>query len=167
MTSDPMPEKSRFVSFALRSALALILFVAVVSIGFGVGVLVQSNPQWAVLSTAATDAQFEERVADYLTRNPEVIADAFEAYAERQGGSTSFSSAQNNNTGHSASRRLTRAERDRQLNEDPDSPVRGNANGNITLVEFFDYNCPYCRQILETLDDLQDANPRLRIVYKE
>lgn len=167
MTPELMPKKSRFVSIALRSALALILFVIVVSLGFGVGVFVQSNPQWAVLSTGESDAEFEQRVADYLTRNPEVIADAFEAYSERQGGSASISHAQNNNAGQSPSRRLTRAERDRQLSEDPDSPVRGNANGDITLVEFFDYNCPYCRQILTTLADLQAANPRLRIVYKE
>jgi protein-disulfide isomerase len=167
MTSEPMPKKSRFVSIALRSALAVILFIIVVAIGFGAGIFVQSNPQWAVLSTAETEAQFEQRVADYLTRNPEVIADAFEAYAERQGGSASISHGQNGGTSQGRSGRLSRAERDRQLNEDPDSPVRGNANGDIALVEFFDYNCPYCRQILSTLADLQEANPRLRIVYKE
>lgn len=167
MTPEPMPKKSRIMSIALRSALALVLFVMVVAIGFGIGIFVQSNPQWAVLSTAETDEQFEQRVADYLTRNPEVIADAFEAYAERQGGSASISQGQNNGTSQGRSSRLTRAERDQQLNEDPDSPVRGNVSGDITLVEFFDYNCPYCRQILSTLADLQEANPRLRIVYKE
>ncbi len=167
MTSEPTPKRPRLVSIVLRAAFAVFFFIIVIAAGFGVGVFVQSNPQWAVLNTAETDAEFERRVADYLANNPEVIADAFEAYAERQGGSASISQAQNTPTGHTRPSHLTRAERDRELNEDPGSPVRGNANGDVTLVEFFDYNCPYCRQILTTLAELQEANPRLRIVYKE
>ena len=167
MTREPMPRRKRVLSIALRSALAVFLLVVVIAAGFAVGLFVQANPQWALLSTAETDEEFERRVADYLTENPEVIADAFEIYAERQGGSASISPAQNVPTGHGGSARLTRAQRDRDLNEDPGSPVRGNANGDVTLVEFFDYNCPYCRQVLTTLADLQEANPRLRVVYKE
>lgn len=167
MTSDPVSKRTRLLPIALRSAFVLCLFVAVIAAGFAVGAFVQSNPQWAVLSSAETDAEFERRVADYLANNPEVIADAFEAYAERQGGSASLSQAQTP-PGHARPvSTLTRAERDLELNEDPASPVRGNANGDVTLVEFFDYNCPYCRQILTTLAELREENPRLRIVYKE
>ncbi|MDH3737694.1 MAG: thioredoxin domain-containing protein, partial [Alphaproteobacteria bacterium] len=167
MTSEPMPKPKRALSVALRMAVAVGLFVIVVTVGFALGLFVQSNPQWAVLSSAATDEEFERRVADYLVNNPEVIADAFELYSERQGGSSSLSQAPNPPSGHIRSAGLTKAQRERDLNEDPGSPVRGNANGDVTLVEFFDYNCPYCRELLTTLADLQEANPRLRIVYKE
>jgi protein-disulfide isomerase len=102
-----------------------------------------------------------------LANNPEAIADAFEQYAARQGGSSAISQAPTAATGHGGRPRTTRTERARQLFEDPGSPVRGNANGKVTLVEFFDYNCPYCRQLVSTLADLQQANPDLRIVYKE
>ena len=167
MISEPKPKRTRPVSIALRSAFALFLFTVIIAVGFAVGIFVQSNPQWAILSTAATDKEFERRVADYLTNNPEIIADAFEEYASRQGGSASISQAQIPTTGHGRPARLTKAEQDRRLNEDPGSPVRGNANGDVTLVEFFDYNCPYCRRVLATLAELQETNPRLRVVYKE
>ena len=167
MTSEPTPKPNRAVSIALRAAIVLFVFTTVIAVGFAVGIFVQSNPQWAILSTTASDEEFERRVADYLSSNPEVIADAFEEYAQRQGGSTSISQAPNATAGHGDPARVTRAERDRQLYEDPGSPVRGNANGDVTLVEFFDYNCPYCRRILATLDELQQTNPRLRVVDKE
>ena len=50
---------------------------------------------------------------------------------------------------------------------DPDSPVAGNPTGDVTLVEFFDYNCPYCRQVAPLLTEAQAADPRLRVVFKE
>jgi protein-disulfide isomerase len=50
---------------------------------------------------------------------------------------------------------------------DPDSPVGGNPNGDVTLVEFFDYNCPYCRQVAPLLLEAVAADPRLRVVFKE
>lgn len=172
MTIEPMPKRSRLVSMALKSTIALFIFAFVIAAGFAVGVFVQSNPNWAILSTGASDEDFERRVGDYLANNPEAIADAFEQYAARQGGSTSISQATNPTAGHAGTApldpaRMTKAQRDRLLFEDPTSPVRGNANGDVTLVEFFDYNCPYCRQTLVTLEELQQANPRLRIVYKE
>lgn len=45
--------------------------------------------------------------------------------------------------------------------------VAGNPNGTVTLVEFFDYNCKYCRQFHPKLLALAAKNPNLRIVYKE
>ncbi len=53
------------------------------------------------------------------------------------------------------------------LLEHPDSPVGGNPEGDVTLVEFFDYNCPYCRQMAPVMAQAEADDPRLRIVYKE
>ncbi|HEY4406787.1 MAG TPA: DsbA family protein [Xanthobacteraceae bacterium] len=50
---------------------------------------------------------------------------------------------------------------------DADSPVGGNPEGDVTLVEFFDYNCPYCRQTSPLIAQAETADPRLRVVYKE
>lgn len=43
----------------------------------------------------------------------------------------------------------------------------GNPDGDVTLVEFFDYNCGYCRRAAEDLNKLIEANPDLRVVLKE
>ncbi|TIO11831.1 MAG: DsbA family protein, partial [Mesorhizobium sp.] len=53
------------------------------------------------------------------------------------------------------------------LFRDKRSPVGGNAEGNVTLVEFFDYNCPYCRMMAPIMDQAVAGDPQLRIVYKE
>jgi protein-disulfide isomerase len=50
---------------------------------------------------------------------------------------------------------------------DADSPVGGNPDGNVTLVEFYDYNCPYCRQMSGVIAQAEAADPQLRVVYKE
>lgn len=46
-------------------------------------------------------------------------------------------------------------------------PLGGNPAGDVTLVEFFDYNCPYCRRVGKIMNAAERADPRLRIVYKE
>ena len=53
------------------------------------------------------------------------------------------------------------------LFRDVDSPVGGNSDGDVTLVEFFDYNCPYCRQMAPMMTQAESADSRLRVVYKE
>jgi protein-disulfide isomerase len=50
---------------------------------------------------------------------------------------------------------------------DADSPVGGNPGGDVTLVEFYDYSCPYCRQMSEVIVEAEAADPQLRVVYKE
>jgi protein-disulfide isomerase len=54
-----------------------------------------------------------------------------------------------------------------EILRDPDSPVGGNPLGDVTLVEFFDYNCPYCRRVAPILEEIEQADPTLRFVYKE
>jgi protein-disulfide isomerase len=59
------------------------------------------------------------------------------------------------------------AERRRELLHDDGSPVSGNPAGDVTIVEFFDYRCPYCKQVEPSLEALIKQDPKLRIVYKE
>lgn len=51
----------------------------------------------------------------------------------------------------------------RQTND----PMAGNPHGQITIADFFDYQCSHCQHMTPTLDALVKANPKLRVVYKE
>ena len=46
-------------------------------------------------------------------------------------------------------------------------PVAGNPKGDVTVVEFFDYNCPYCRKGFKTLEKVMKQDKNLRVVFKE
>ena len=54
-----------------------------------------------------------------------------------------------------------------QLARTPGDPVAGNPKGRITVVEFYDVRCPYCRRMLPTMASLLRANPDVRLVYKD
>src|ERR1700733_14706396 len=50
---------------------------------------------------------------------------------------------------------------------DPDIPVAGNANGDITIVEYFDYQCPYCRKLEPELGQVVHDDGKVRLVRKD
>jgi protein-disulfide isomerase len=50
---------------------------------------------------------------------------------------------------------------------DPDIPVAGNPNGDITIVEWFDYNCPYCRKVEPELRQVVQDDGKVRLVLKD
>src|SRR3954468_7999086 len=50
---------------------------------------------------------------------------------------------------------------------DPDIPVAGNADGDITIVEWFDYNCPYCRKLEPELRQVVQDDGKVRMVWKD
>lgn len=97
---------------------------------------------------AADQAQVERVVHDYVLANPELIPQAMQKLQERESG------------------RAVAANRARV--ETPYAgAVMGNPNGDVTLVEFFDYNCGYCRASLPTIDRLVKSDPKLRVVFRE
>jgi protein-disulfide isomerase len=99
--------------------------------------------------------EFERRVQTYLLDHPEVIIESVNRMEARERASAE-AEVQAIIKGHAD-----------ELFRDVDSPVGGNPNGDITLVEFFDYNCPYCRQMLPMMMQAETADPQLRVVYKE
>src|SRR5882724_7147843 len=50
---------------------------------------------------------------------------------------------------------------------DPEIPVAGNAGGDITIVEWFDYNCPYCRKLEPELRQVVQDDGKVRLVLKD
>lgn len=99
--------------------------------------------------------EFERRVRDYLLANPEVILEAVQGLQARQ------------RAAEEGQGQTILAERGEEVFRDPASPLGGNPEGDVTLVEFFDYNCPYCRRVAPVMLEAEAADPQLRIVYKE
>ena len=54
-----------------------------------------------------------------------------------------------------------------ELESDPNAPNLGNPEGDVTVVEFFDYNCPYCRSAGQTVQALLAADKNIRVIYRE
>lgn len=55
----------------------------------------------------------------------------------------------------------------RVLERNPAAPVLGNPQGDVTLTEFFDYNCPFCRTNMADVQRLISEDPKLRVVFRE
>src|SRR3954452_15047613 len=50
---------------------------------------------------------------------------------------------------------------------DPEIPVAGNPQGDVTIVEYFDYNCPYCRKLEPELRQVEQDDGKVKLVYKD
>lgn len=54
-----------------------------------------------------------------------------------------------------------------EIYDDPDHVIVGNPDGDVTIVEFYDYNCHYCRESLTDIARLIDEDPNLKVIFKE
>jgi len=115
----------------------------------------------AALPVAAADFTPDQKKAidgivhDYLLNNPDALIEAL-----RKAETKLDSDAQDK-----AAKAL--GERRREIYDDPLSPVGGNPQGDVTIVEFFDYRCPYCKEVQPSLDKLLGEDRKLRFVFKE
>ena len=66
-----------------------------------------------------------------------------------------------------ADAQLAVAQQQDQIFNNPADPVIGNVNGDVTVVEFFDYRCPYCKRVSDSLMTLVQDDPKVKVVYKE
>jgi protein-disulfide isomerase len=99
--------------------------------------------------------QIEQIVRDYILQNPEVVEKALIALETQRREAKAAGQAA----------KITEL-RDTILNSDHQA-VLGNPDGRITLVEFFDYNCGYCKRALNDMLALMESDPNLRVVMKE
>lgn len=106
-----------------------------------------------------SDDDFGQRVRNYLLQHPEVIAEALQQWQQRQIAEQQAQQA-DQTAGAIESRRD-------ELVNDPMSAVGGNPDGDVTVVEFFDYNCPHCRRAVSVVAEVERKDPKLRLVYKE
>ncbi|MEK9752694.1 MAG: DsbA family protein [Rhodospirillaceae bacterium] len=97
----------------------------------------------------------EKMIHQYLLDHPEVILEAVQRHREK---------AEEAKKVHA---KATLSGLRKELENDPTSPVAGNVNGKVTLVEFFDYRCGYCKRVHPTLVELMKEDKELRVVFKE
>jgi len=93
-------------------------------------------------------AQVEAIVHDYMLAHPEILPEAMEKLRDRESGKT------------------VAANRDAIVTPFG-SAWAGNPKGDVTLVEYFDYNCGYCRASLPMIAKLIAADPKVRVVFRE
>jgi protein-disulfide isomerase len=94
-------------------------------------------------------------VKEYLLKNPEVIQEALAELDRRQ-----------KDAEKTALKSAISQMSDKLLNS-PRSVVVGNPQGDVTMVEFFDYNCGYCKKSLSDVRDMIKADPKLRVVIRD
>lgn len=96
-----------------------------------------------------------EFIREYLLENPEILLEvsdklrALQIQEEREGAT------------------LAMIEYQEKLERHPMTPVTGNPEGDITLIEFFDYNCTFCKRAFVTMKEIEEEDPNLRVVWKE
>lgn len=113
---------------------------------------------FALSASAATAASLsksdvESIVKKYIQDNPEVVVDSLKAYQMKKA-----EEAQKN-----AKKAIV--EKEKELRSG--SPVFGNPKGNVTIVEFYDFHCGYCKKMLPVITDLVKSDPEVRIVMKD
>jgi protein-disulfide isomerase len=141
--------------YALPAAGALAALAFVFSAG---------APAPSIVSPAkAADAAFSEEqrsqigeiVKDYLLKHPEIIMDvqaALEAKMEKE---------------QAEKLKAFMSENAKDIYRSPGASVAGNPDGDITVVEFFDYNCGYCKRGMSEIQKLIEMDKRVRVVFQE
>lgn len=147
------PFASRGSSPASRRAEAARLLAA--SLAAATPALAAPGPLQAAEFSGNQKSEIEKIVRDYLLGNPEVIKDAIEELDKRQ------------KVAEADSRNRAIDKRKDDLFNSPFQAVIGNPAGDVTLVEFFDYNCGYCKRSLNDVAKLVENDPNLRVVLKD
>ncbi len=140
-----VPVRHSVIGFASTAAAAAIMAL------FSAGA---AEPARAPL-TSEQEKAVEDIVREYLTSNPEIIVEAIEKLRQKQ-----------RLAAEERAREAVKAHRD-ELFADATSPVAGNANGDVTVVEFFDYRCGYCKSVFAMLLKTVKNDGRVRLVFKE
>ena len=121
----------------------------------------EDQPQAVTPAAGATVFTDEQKKAlgdiikDYLVKNPEVLIEAqtaLEAKMEKE---------------QAEKLKAFMAENAKSIYRNADSPVAGDPNGDITVVEFFDYNCGYCKRGLPEVQKLIETDKKVRFVFVE
>ncbi len=123
--------------------------------GVVVSMLVVAAPSDGPAATELPREEVEAMVKEYLLREPEIIMQAIEELQRRRDAQAAVGQRE----------RLAGAQD--ALVADSRDPVLGNPDGDVTLVEFFDYRCGYCRIMAEPMQALLADDPDLRVVMKE
>lgn len=115
----------------------------------------QTLPAWAEAPSVLAQPALDQVIEQYIRSHPEVIEQALQSLeAKRQ-------------KGEKLRIRQAIATHQEELLRDPASPVSGNLSGDVTVIEFFDYRCGYCKRVASAVTQLQKDEPGVRVVYKD
>src|SRR5258708_9564286 len=139
MTDLPTQDRpTRFLRITGWSLASLILIGLV-----GAWFALKPGPRYqdAGIASNMQQSEFEQRVRTYLLEHPEIVAEAINRLDARQGEQAA-----------TEAHAVLKSQSD-EVFRGPDSPVGGNPSGDVTVVEFFDYNCPYCRMMAPVMTE--------------
>jgi protein-disulfide isomerase len=105
--------------------------------------------------TADQRHEIEGIIKDYLVQHPQVLQDAMDALDKQQ------------KQADADKARVTIKDNKATIFNSSHQVVLGNPQGNVTMVEFFDYNCAFCKRALPDMMSLLQTDPKLRFVLKE
>jgi protein-disulfide isomerase len=134
------------------------LFAALTVLSMAALSLALPAPLASAQETSVTPEQkteFEKIVHDYLVEHPEVIKEAIQALQAKE------------EQGKADAQTQSVLQNKDALFNDPGTPVAGNPMGDVTVVEFFDYHCPYCKAVAAPLQQLLQDDKGVRLVLKE
>lgn len=104
--------------------------------------------------TAAQKSAMDSAIKDFIIANPQILISSVEAYYNKQ-----------NETKKAQEGPLTQLPAG--LVDAPHDPYIGPKDAKVAIVEFFDYNCGYCKQVATDLDTLMDEDKTVKVVFKE
>jgi len=114
-----------------------------------------ATPQAAATFTDAQRAEIENVIKEYLTnKHPEVMAEGLQKMQKHEQDATDAKSKEAVNNSKNS------------IFNDPTSPVGGNPKGNVTIVEFYDYQCGYCKMSEEAIEKLLKEDKNVKFIYK-
>lgn len=131
--------------FSLSVLATLMLFVS------GCSAPAKEVKSASTISPDLTDAAIER----YIRTHPEVIEQSLQGLLAKR------------EAEQKERQKVALATKQQELLHDPASPVSGNLKGEITLVEFYDYRCGFCKRAASAVTELQKVDPRVRVVYKD
>lgn len=100
-------------------------------------------------------AIFRSEIRDYLLENPEVLMEAIQVLEERRAGQAA------------EQEKLMLSQNYDSIYNDGYSFIGGNPDGDVTMVEFLDYRCGYCKRAFPGVEDLVATDGNIRFVIKE
>jgi protein-disulfide isomerase len=119
-------------------------------------VILRYVPLGPCTEPVSTDqVRVEQTVRDFLIKNPQILVEMASELDKRQA------------TEQEAQQKKAISDNADAIFRSPVSHVVGNPNGDVSVVEFFDYNCPYCRRALPDVVKLVNDDGKVRLVLKE